>query len=184
MIGISSYAQCGGGCVWVGPKVGGNMSMLTSAGNSTAIEYGAEAGIFLTYSPSTWFALQAEAMYSLQRDKMHYEYLDTDVENRFQYINIPVLAKFYPVAGFNLQVGAQLGMLLDAKETLKCGTTKNTDDYKWYNIGIPVGLGYDFPFGLTVDARYIEGVNNIYKDKETQGTRRNRNVSLSIGWRF
>src|SRR5687767_7233420 len=37
----------------------------------------------------------------------------SEIEESFTYLSIPVILKFYPAAGFNIQVGPQFGFLLD-----------------------------------------------------------------------
>lgn len=46
---------------------------------------------------------------------------------------------------------------------------------------IPVGLSYDFKFGLILDARYNIGVTNLAKDA---GCTRNSVFAVTAGWRF
>ena len=54
-------------------------------------------------------ALQPEMLYSAEGGKSGKTTL------ALNYLNIPILAKFYLTDGFNLQTGLQLGFLLNAK---------------------------------------------------------------------
>jgi len=48
-------------------------------------------------------------------------------------------------------------------------------------LSIPVGLSYDFKFGLILDARYNIGVTNLAKNA---GYTRNSVFAVTAGWRF
>jgi len=66
----------------------------------------------------------------------------------------PMLAKYYFVKGFNLQVGGELSIL---------GSTMGTgvnSEYHRYNSGVLGGLGYDFK-KIQIYARYNHGITNM-----------------------
>ena len=66
----------------------------------------------------------------------------------------PMLAKYYFVKGFNLQIGGELSIL---------GSTMGTginSEYHRYNSGVLGGLGYDFK-KIQIYARYNHGITNM-----------------------
>src|SRR5687767_3711329 len=71
----------------------------------------------------------------------------SEIEESFTYLSIPVIFKFYPAAGFNLQAGPQFGFLLDGEkkwETAGVITKQDiTESYKQSDVSISLGLGYD-----------------------------------------
>jgi hypothetical protein len=109
------------------------------------------------------------------------------VEESFTYLSVPVMFKFYPVDGLNIQLGPQFGFLLDGERTYKTalGTvTKDIkDSYKGTDVAVSLGAGYDFGFGLGLDVRYNIGVKDI--NNETDGDPAKSRVFLvSLGWNF
>ncbi len=105
----------------------------------------------------------------------------------FTYLTIPLMVKFYPVMGLNLQLGPQFGFLLDGERTSDTiiGTIKQDikDQYESSDFAVSAGAGYDFSFGLSLDARYNIGVKDI--NNATNGEEAKSRVFLiSIGWNF
>lgn len=63
-----------------------------------------------------------------------------------------------------LKAGVQPGFLLAAKAKEGDVKVDVKEMYKTFDLSIPVGLSYDFKFGLILDARYNIGVTNLAKD--------------------
>jgi hypothetical protein len=131
-------------------------------------------------------ALQPEVLISTQRNLKDMGALGT-VENSFTYLSIPVMIKFYPISGLNLQAGPQFGFLLDGEQkyetTLFTGTRDIKDSYENTDVSISLGTGFDFPFGLGVDFRYNIGVKDI--NNEANGDEaKSQLFMLSLGWNF
>lgn len=63
-------------------------------------------------------------------------------------------------------------------------TTIKTDGKGWSNadFSIPIGVSYDCPFGIILEARYNIGVSNIVTSD--LGTARNSVFSIMVGYRF
>jgi len=128
--------------------------------------------------------IQPEVLFSQQGTTLKYSG-SPDIKTNFSYVNIPVVVKLYTIAGLNLQVGPQFGFLTsadfngeDAKEKLK-----NTD------FSLALGVGWDLPFGLTVDGRYNWGLSDI-NDNIGQGsgapiaTIKNQVWQVSLGYKL
>ena len=84
------------------------------------------------------------------------------------YLNIPVLAKFYVWEGVSVDLGPQLGFALNGKNKTKSGGTEVKTDIDHLNtvdLSFAMGLSYDFNMGF--------GGNN-----------QNRVFQLSAGWKF
>lgn len=108
-------------------------------------------------------------------------------QERFTYLSIPVMLKFYPVGGFNIQLGPQFGFLLDGEREYKTflgsGTQDITEFYKESDVSVSLGGGYDFDFGLGLDVRYnigVKDINNAANGEEA----RSRIFLVSLGWNF
>ena len=143
---------------------------------------GYHAGIFMN-AKFNKIAIQPEVLLYTQSG----EFSGTGYEGKedFTYLTIPIMLKFYPVMGLNLQVGPQFGVLLDGERTTESvlGTVKRDikDQYDNNDFAVSAGAGYDFGFGLSIDARYNIGVKDI--NNATNGEEAKSRVFLvSIGW--
>jgi hypothetical protein len=109
------------------------------------------------------------------------------VEESFTYLSIPVILKFYPIGGLNIQAGPQFGFLLDGERKYESafGSIKEDikDSYKSSDVSISVGGGYDFGFGLGLDVRYNIGVKDI-NDEVNGDPAKSRIFLISLGWNF
>jgi hypothetical protein len=146
---------------------------------------GFHAGIFLRAKFSK-VALQPEVLLFTQKGETDFGSLGK-VEDSFTYLSIPVIFKFYPVGGLNLQVGPQFGFLLDGEQTYSStvgSISRNIKEaYKNSDVAISAGAGYDFGFGLGLDVRYNIGVQDINNDPDSEGAK-SRIFLVSLGWNF
>jgi hypothetical protein len=132
--------------------------------NRTGYHFGAYAMVKFTK-----FAIQPEIVFSRQGQTFTTPSA-SNLEASFDYINIPIILKFYLIGGLNLQAGPQFGFLSSAKGDLinKLNNTQlaGQDLSNFVNssdVSIGAGLGWDFPFGLNVNARYNIGLSDVNK---------------------
>ncbi|MGC4023118.1 MAG: outer membrane beta-barrel protein [Cyclobacteriaceae bacterium] len=93
--------------IGIGIKGGPNFSSLRyrvkiSASNRTGYHFGAYA--LFKFSK---IGIQPELLYSKQGASVTFN--SNNYDANFDYINVPILLKFYTVAGINIQVGPQFG---------------------------------------------------------------------------
>ena len=136
------------------------------------------------------FSVQPELLFSSQGTK----YSDSDGFDgklKFNYLNLPVMAKVYVSDGFFFEAGPQLGYLLSAKDEYESPGLSGEDDLKDegfvkdIDVGANIGLGYQLDSGLNIGARYNFGLTNI-NDLEDSGdfSIKNSVISLLVGFRF
>lgn len=108
-------------------------------------------------------------------------------QERFTYLTVPVIVKFYPIGGLNLQVGPQFGFLIAGERKYDSffgsGSKDIKDYYKSSDVSVSFGAGYDFGFGLSFDARYnlgVKDINNVANGDPVKS----RVIMLSLGWNF
>lgn len=177
-ISMSSFAQEGFG--W-GVKAGINGADLTNADNSK-MKIGFTAGVFVDYKFCNWFGASADVLYSAQGAKVK---KNKDANMNLNYLNIPLLAKFYVVNGLHIDLGPQFGFLMSAKAKLDGDKVSMKNECKSFDFSVPVGVGYEFPMGLKIDARYAFGLTKVPKEiEEYDQNFKNSVVSLTVGWRF
>jgi hypothetical protein len=108
-------------------------------------------------------------------------------QESFTYVTVPVMIKFYPVGGFNVHVGPQFGFLVDGERKyesfLGSGTEDITEYYKSSDVAVSLGAGYDFGFGLALEARYNIGVKDINNAANGEPVK-SRVFMVSVGWNF
>lgn len=165
IIGICANAQS----VDLGIKLGANFSNITDASNFES-KTGFVAGAFLGIKLNDNFAIQPELLYSQQGAK-----LDAGDFN-LNYVNVPVIIKYYLIQGFNIQVGPQFGFVVDDNIGDAIGEGIETNSFDTAGV---VGVGYDFPMGLRLDARYNFGLTEV-----ADGGGKNSVVSLALGFSF
>jgi len=102
------------------------------------------------------FGIQPEILYS----RASFEG-DGDVQTDFDFISVPIMAKFYLIQGLNIQAGPQFS-ILTASETEGGGVTiDNTEILKDTDLSLGIGAGFDLPFGLNINARYLLGLTDL-----------------------
>lgn len=186
-IATSSSAQSRFG---YGPKVAFNLSSVnldnigaTSVDNKMRV--GVAFGGFASFQVNNWMGLQAEAMYSIQGAKLKFPTENGKLNGKLiaNYINVPILAKFYPIEGMHIHVGPEVSFLV--KKKLERDGTKMDVDFHNVDFSIAIGAGYEFDFGMTIDVRYNIGMVDILKKVDDQKIRsKNGVIQLGVGWKF
>ncbi|MBN8575900.1 MAG: PorT family protein [Cyclobacteriaceae bacterium] len=171
----------------VGIKGGPNFAKLdvnSSAGENYKNRTGFHGGAFALIK-LTKIGIQPELLFSQQGSKVKFN--SGDGEANFNYLNIPVMLKLYTVAGINLQAGPQFGFLTggEIKQNYQGSTytEKAKNLYKGSDVSLGLGVGWDLPFGLTIDARYNLGLSKIEDDASLQATK-NQVIQLSLGYKL
>jgi hypothetical protein len=146
---------------------------------------GFHAGIFLR-GKFDKVGIQPEILFFTQNGDIRSSVFGT-AQERFTYLSIPLMLKFYPIGGLNLQVGPQFGFLIDGERKyntfLGSGTEDIKDHYKSSDISVSLGGGYDFGFGLGLDVRYNLGVKDINNAANGEPVK-SRVFLISLGWNF
>lgn len=194
MIGAhQTYAQVQ---VALGLKAGPNFATINTDASAAAnykSRTGFHGGAFFLFK-ATKIGIQPEVLFSQQGSKVTINSEDYDAN--FSYINIPIIVKLYTVAGINLQAGPQFGFVSSAEAPMPTPTVTDPDQItvqdvknltKGSDFTVALGLGWDLPFGLTIDARYNLGLSKIYKDApNTQQTSdaKNQVIQVSLGYKL
>lgn len=209
---ISANAQNEVGQLTLKPTVGLNIASMTKADGSK-VRPGFVAGVEGEYGVSENFGVQFGILYSQQGAKVKntdfgevafddddniiggWEFAG-DVTLKLDYINIPILAQYYPVKGLALKAGIQPGFNVFKKAkfdgTLYQGSVQggNTRSYtesrslkgegiKSFQFAIPVGVSYEYA-NFVFDARY-----NIYLTKALKDSDSRHSVfSFTLGYKF
>jgi len=177
----------------LGIKAGPNFSTIdtkASAGENYRNRAGFHGGAFVLIKAAK-IGIQPEVIFSQQGSKVEID--SKKFESNFSYINIPIILKLYTVAGINIQAGPQFGFITNAEtpiqDQLNPGSYKVSDvkdKMKSSDFTVALGLGWDLPFGLTLDARYNLGLSKIYDKAPSQQTENAKNqvFQLSLGYKL
>lgn len=185
---ISANAQNEVGQITLQPKAGINISTITGDYNDKKAKVGLVAGVEAEYGIAENFGIAFGALYSMEGCKMDLveaggegasAYLAKGININLDYINIPILAQYYPIKGLAIKAGVQPGFNVRHKAS-KDGDKADIDGVKSFNFSIPVGLSYEYE-SFVLDARYNIGVTKLFKDAD-QG--RNSTFSITIGYKF
>jgi hypothetical protein len=137
------------------------------------------------------FSFQPEILYSSQGDKMTEEGMD--ISFKLDYLNLPLIAKYYLTEGFSLEAGPQIGFLLSSKVEAEGISIDIKDVMKGIDFGLNFGVGYKLENNLFFGARYNLGVANIVENNGSildveidAGNTKNHNevFQLSVGYFF
>lgn len=202
VVALSAFGWANAQQFKFGPKAGINISTFTGddVSDDVSMKIGFHIGGVAEMKLTDKFSIQPELLVSFQGAETEYRenyFFDDDYylyENKLNliYVNIPVMAKYYIVKGFNVEAGPQLGILVSAKNkqeiTSNVGgisyneseTVDVKDGFKTVDFGVNIGAGYDFPNGIFVGARYTVGLSNV----EDSGDAKNAVIGISGGFKF
>ena len=180
---LSANAQNEVGQFTLQPKAGINISTVTGDGNQKA-KVGLVAGLEAEYGIAEKFGIAFGALYSMEGCKFtDYAGTDKSLKYNLDYINIPILAQFYPVKGLAIKAGVQPAFNVRSKASYDGTSVKLKDlgyEINTFNLSIPVGLSYEYEH-FVLDARYNIGITKLVKDSD-QG--RNSTISITVGYKF
>ncbi|WP_047545908.1 porin family protein [Psychroserpens sp. Hel_I_66] len=172
-----------------GAKAGVNFATIggdvEDADGRTAFHVGGVAEIMI----SDKFSVQPELLYSAQglQQKEEFEGFTFESKLKLDYINIPIMAKYYVAEGFSIEAGPQVGFLLSAKEEFEFEGDSEEEDVKdafnSIDFGAGVGVGYRMDSGLNFSARYVLGLSNIFEDSGDFSAQNNV-IQVSVGYFF
>ena len=208
---VTANAQNEVGQITLKPTVGLNIATMTKIDGSK-VRPGFIAGVEGEYGVSENFGITAGIFYSQQGVKGNDE-IEIDLDDlkemgidlgvgllnikgketyKLDYINIPIMAQYYPTKGLALKAGIQPGFCVNKKYKFE-GTAsispsesksfneeyKLTEGVKGFQFAIPVGVSYEYA-NFVLDARY-----NIYLTKALKGSDSRHSVfSFTLGYKF
>jgi len=170
-----------------GAKAGVNFATITgdnvdSFDSRTAFHVGFVAEIVI----SETFSFQPELLYSAQGADWSEDFDGDTYEGttKIDYLNVPLMAKFYVGEGFSLEAGPQVGFLLSAKDVEDGEPDFDLKDYvKGIDFGVNFGVGYKMEGGLNFGARYNLGLSDG-NDTDDDFTLKNSVIQAYVGFFF
>lgn len=157
------------------------------------------------------FSVQPELLYSAQGAQAEFSEsfsemgmnfsVDAKAKLNLDYINVPIMAKYYVIEGLAVEAGPQIGFLMSAKQKSEISVSGNLpaeildmmdfedgdedvkDEFNTLDLAIGLGASYRLDMGVFFGVRYNLGLSNIYK--EDDGFKNQNNVfQISAGYSF
>ena len=186
IVSMSAMAQ-----VQFGAKVGVDATNFWGKDTPHGIQLNYQAGLMMEYKFNPHFAIAPEVVFAAQGGKITrtVDLVETDCTFHTNYINVPVMLKYYVSPAFSIDFGPQVGFNVYSKMTAK-GKAANveaewTEDLKDFTKTVDFGLGLGGTYNLTenafVQARYTMGLTNVFDD---DGDCKNGNIQLAFGMKF
>lgn len=170
-IGTTAFSQE----IDLGIKAGANFANISDA-SGLSNKTGFQAGIFGGVKFTDKVGIQADLLYSQQGAEFDAGEFD------LTYVNVPVVLKYYLIQGLNIQAGPQFGFIVDDDIVVDLGDVIADAKAENFDLSGVVGTGYDFPFGVRLDARYNFGLTDVSKVNGLDG--KNSVFSLALGYSF
>ena len=184
--------------VQFGAKVGFDMTNFWGSNVDHGMKAGYQAGLVMEYKFNPNFAIAPEVVFASQGGKSKAFALDitnndinlttTDIKYTANYINVPVMFKYYVTPEFSIDFGPQVGFNVFNKVSHK--NLSKSIDIKDSTKPVDFGLGLGGTFNLTenafVQARYTMGLTKVFKDEDVIGENnaKNGNVQIAFGMKF
>jgi len=156
-----------------------------TGGDSWKGLYGIQAGAIMPiYNFSDLLSLRAEANISMQGAGWEEESYDMEGKINLLYLNFPIVARYQHESGFFAEAGLQPGILLSAKEKYEDENDDIKDYMKIFDMGIPIGIGYQINEKISVGLRCIPGITKIFEDADSDDNDRNLVFALRGTYMF
>ena len=174
----------------IGGKVGFDMTNFWGSDVEHGMKPSYQAGLVMEYKFNPHFAIAPEVVFASQGGK--YKALDLDffgldvskdITFNTNYINVPVMFKYYVSPAFSIDLGPQVGFNVYSKYSIE--DVKEAVDLKDGTKSVDFGVGLGGTYNLTdnafVQARYTLGLTKVF---EGDGDCKNGNIQIAFGMKF
>ena len=186
LISMSAMAQ-----VQFGAKVGFDMTNFWGENVQHKMKPAYQVGVLMEAKLADRFAIAPEVVFAAQGGKtelfngidlngLHVDLKDATYNTN--YINVPVMLKFYATPNFSIDLGPQVGFNVYSKYSIEDvdATVDLKDHTKTVDFGVGLGATYSLTENAFVQARYTMGLTKAFENGEAK----NGNVQVAFGWKF
>ena len=174
----------------IGGKVGFDMTNFWGSDVEHGMKPSYQAGLVMEYKFNPHFAIAPEVVFASQGGK--FKVLDLNlfgldvsktVTYNTNYINVPVMFKYYVSPAFSIDLGPQVGFNVYSKYSIE--DVKEAVDLKDGTKSVDFGVGLGGTYNLTdnafVQARYTLSLTKVF---EGDGDCKNGNIQIAFGMKF
>lgn len=140
-----------------GVRTGANFANISNIDYDTKTDF--YFGTFLEMQLASIYALQPEITYSRQGANSN---ISGGRDLELQYVGLSVINKFSPIPDVGLHFLVGPGIDVKVGDNIQNDYSGYYYDYNDDTAPVDItfigGIGYDFPFGLSVEARYKQGI--------------------------
>lgn len=150
-------------------SVGGNSFGFGGLAARLSVHVGGVAEVPI----SETLSIQPELLYSSQGTK--WTFIE-DESLKLDYINLPILGKYYVLDGLSAEAGPVIGFLMS--------TNGEKEDYNSLDVAFGIGASYKLTENIFFSLRYNKGITNINNTDITTVTNQNNVLQISAGYAF
>jgi len=179
-LGASAQVQFGG-------KVGFDLTNFWGENAVHGMKPGYQVGLLMEYKFTPTFAIAPEVVFASQGGKG--DLIDIDGYKAINttwttnYINVPVMLKYYATPSLSIDFGPQVGFNVYSKYKMKDYKSVDIkDETKAADFGLGLGATYNLTNNAFVQARYTMGMTNAFKDEGDKA--KNSNIQIAFGMKF
>ncbi len=177
--------------VQFGGKVGFDLTNFWGSDVEHGMKPSYQVGLLMEYKMSPKFAIAPEVVFASQGGKfkaldMNLFGLDIEKTVTFNtnYINVPVMLKYYVTPAFSIDLGPQVGFNVYSKYSIedvdKAIDVK--DNTKTVDFGVGLGGTYNLSENAFVQARYTLGLTKVFDGDYNK--EKNGNIQVAFGMKF
>ena len=189
---VSARAQ-----VKFGAKVGLDLTNFwgKECGHQLVLNY--QAGLLMEYKFHPHFGISPEVVFAAQGGQEKADdasdvggFIRSDKHYHTNYINVPMMLKYYPAQDFSIDFGPQVGFNVYSKYTKgKHEATYYKDMTKAVDFGLGLGCTYDLDKNVFMQVRYTLGLTRVFEDRHytaysIRDYHKNANIQLAFGAKF
>ncbi|QYA26223.1 PorT family protein [Gramella sp. MT6] len=170
-----------------GVKGGVNFTNMTSDGfEDNKSRTGFHLGVLAEIPVSDRFSVQPEVLYSTQGTED--ERSNFTNEYKLDYIQVPLIAKFYLIDGLALEAGPSFNFLVNEEYKFDNGALDLEADSELastFEFAGAFGASYKFNNGFFVNGRYVQGFTDAFdSDSFDDDAINNNGFQLGVGFQF
>ncbi len=177
--------------VQFGGKVGFDLTNFWGSDVEHGMKPSYQVGLLMEYKMSPKFAIAPEVVFASQGGKykaLDLNFFNLDIEKTVtfntNYINIPVILKYYVTPSFSVDLGPQLGVNVYSKYSIEGvdDAIDVKDNTKTVDFGVGLGGTYNLTNNAFVQARYTMGMTKVFDGDHNK--EKNGNIQVAFGMKF
>lgn len=174
-----------------GIKGGVNFTNMSSDGfEDNNSRTGFHLGLLAEIPVSDRFSIQPEALYSTQGTEATRVFAGERVTGEYQldYVQVPLIAKFYLIDGLALEAGPSFNFLVEEEYDFESDIVdfeNDTEMASTFELGGALGASYKFNNGFFLNGRYVLGFTDAFdSDNFDDEAIKNNGIQLGVGFQF